>query len=79
MIFSLSQQAEMSPLDLLLLKEERLVSHKSEIFIIHDLLCASDKKHTTRNQRLVKFRIDLILCLIREIDHHIAADDQVTA
>ena len=72
-------QFEISALDLLLLKEERLISHKSKLLIIHDLLRTSDKEHSSLDQRLVELRVDLILCLIGKIDYNIAADDQIAA
>ena len=64
---------------LLLLKEERFISHKSEILIVHDLLCTANKKHAFLNQRFVELRIDLILCLISKIDDYITANDQMAA
>lgn len=55
------------------------MSVKSKFSVIHDLLCASNKKHATRLESFMEFLIDHIFCLFCKINNHITANDQIAA
>ena len=59
--------------------KENLVIFISQITIINNLFCITNKKASINFKSFIKFLINLLLCIFCKINHHITAYNKITS
>lgn len=57
---------------------EGILADKSDILVINDLLCTSDKEDSTRAQISIILSENIILRFFSEVDKNVTTNDKVT-